>query len=255
MHTTDLNATVPPGSKRKALATLTKALDLARAEKGEAVKGLLERGAVQLVPYVSYWAFRQLGVAVSILGGPLTPIVLRHCTTLLGRAQALSELLGPSGELCLECVASGREPSAAPAVGELFDHSGKEPIPVCEEHDTDAARRWDMVNPQLTPLTSPWPPWSMAPAWTERRPDTFSQERFAYAAWQQALQGDVNAMFWMGMIYELGGGWAKIPDAAEMWYDKAASKGFPGASAAADRVRRAGPWTRASDGATPWYMY
>lgn len=241
------------GGRRKALASLTKALDLVREEKGEGAKGVLERNTTRLVPEISYWAFRQVHLALGILSDAASPFALRHCAELLGRALELAEQLGTDGELCLECIASGRETDAAPAIGELFDQSGKEPIAVCGEHDAHAAERWQMISPQLTPLTPLWPPWSMAPPWVGRRPNTFSEERFAYATWQRALHGDVDAMFWMGMIYELGCGWAKDADIAGEWYGRAASKGFPGASEALSRVRRRGPWKR--QGGRPWWDY
>ncbi len=72
----------------------------------------------------------------------------------------------------------------------------------------------------------------------------FSHERFFHACLQEAVgQGDRDAMFYLGMCYELGMGCDKSVATSAVWYKAAAENGVPGAELGVQRVERRGPTT------------
>ena len=158
------------------------------------------------------------------------------------RALELVRELGPVGELCVACVRERGEDAALPAEYQLRSGVVWEPVPTlqaCEQASLDIWGRTDDAG--LEPLGVLWPPWSIAPTWSNRLPEIFSHERFGFAAWQQALLGNVDGMYLVAMCYEVGMGMQRSVDAALHWYKQAETKGYPGGASGRERCERRGP--------------
>lgn len=235
----------------KGAQILQQGLDMLRNSGREATLEFLPRKMLEIVPHVGFWAFRGLDSVIRVLRGGDEAFREQYAQNMLVRVIDLAERLGPEGELCLLCVNEEGEEEADAAEGMLVEEGRLEPVPVCRKHIEAATKAWNMRAPAFSPLIPLWPPWSLAPPWTGRRQRTRSQERFAYGAWQDALGGNAEAMFFMGMTYELGCGWSRHGDSAALWYKRAAEAGYPGAMESWERVMREDAWTP-PDGEDDW---
>ncbi len=232
-------------------------IDVLEKENLVEADGVLTRETTTLVTGVSFWAYRALTqgwAALAVDGEGYIEIGRAK----LQRALELTRILGPTGELCLACVRDETigEDAAAQAEYQLRSGIPWEPVPVCREHEERGVEVWGMSDDvQLEPLISVWPPWSIAPTWSNRLPEIFSHERFGYAAWQQALQGNVDGMYLSGMCYEVGLGMQRSVDAALYWYKLAASAGYPGAASGVARCERRGPWEQEKEAKSVWWKH
>ncbi|MCY4232259.1 MAG: hypothetical protein OXE59_00725 [Bacteroidetes bacterium] len=88
----------------------------------------------------------------------------------------------------------------------------------------------------------------------------FSHDRWGYAAYQQALAGDPDGLFYTGMCFETGMGLARSAEAALGHYEKALELGYPGAREAVERCKRKRAWKEetksesAKNEEKPWWM-
>lgn len=201
-------------------------------------------GTEVLVTGMSFWAYRALSygwAAVDWDGGGHMDVALQK----MERALELTRGLGVDGELCMACVREHGEDAALPAEYQLASGVEWEPVPTCRACEQASLEIWGRTDDAgLEPLGVLWPPWSIAPTWSNRLPEIFSHERFGYAAWQQALLGNVDGMYLVAMCYEVGMGMQRSVDAALHWYKQAEAEGYPGAESGRERCERRGPWER-----------
>ena len=241
---------VTTGGEFSLAGTLQKAIDLMQQNLDEGVRGLLERTESKIIPVASFWCYRQIGLARNILHGTDLTFGRQSVHLHLNRAQELARLMPPYGELCLLC-ARENELTAPQVHDQLVLPQQHQPIPVCADHVGELADQIGVQDIEIVPITPLWPPWALAPPWFRRVVNTWSEEREYYACYQAALRGDVDAMFQMGLSYEIGHGVARSAAGAEVWYNQAALQGYPGAKEGVMRVQRNGAWTPEADKA--WY--
>ena len=233
--------------QRSAVRTLQKCSDLMKDGDREKVKGLLGRDFNRLIPGIPFWAWQYLSTPFQMV---MTDADFEEAevfiTDGIRQSLALAQRLGPGGELCMYCINTDMGVDSETADMQLIDMvdgATWEPIPVSSNHIEDAIQMWNVENEvRAVPVQSMWPPWSLTPQWGARRDNIKSPERYAYAAWQKALTGDPDGMFYVAMCYEVGCGMIRSARGAEDWYRKAAAKGYPGAKEAAERCARGGPW-------------
>jgi len=226
-----------------ALRLLQRTLDLVNREDIVSAKGVVTRHFESFVPGMPYWAWRVFNPAWLMLQGDDFDGRNVFIKESIQRAIDLTERLGPHGELCAVCMKKNLHYESERATHQVVEGSDYEPVPVCSEHIEEAKELWQMRHgAQAEPVGRIWPPWSVVPTWGQRKEDTFSGERYAYAAWQEALDGDSDGMFYVAMCYELGLGMARSADSAAEWYKKASEKGYPGAKEGMQRCEQPGPW-------------
>lgn len=218
--------------------------------------GILGRRVDVLVCGMSFWAYRAMNQAWSALESDWDGHI-EMGREKLHRALVLTKELGPVGELCMACVKRVGEEEASPADLQLINGVNLEPVPICRECEEVAREIWGVEGvAELEPLTSVWPPWSIAPTWSLRQSHIFSHDRFGYAAWQKALEGDVDGMYLTGMCYEVGMGLQRSVEAAMHWYQQAAKAGYPGAASGIERCQRRGPWDgERKENNAPWWRH
>ena len=238
----------------RAARVLQKALDRL-GENGREGLGILGRNVDQLIPGMSFWAYRALHAAWGALEGAWDGR-MDVARERLHRAIELTNELGPTGELCLACIKNVGEEEAAQADLQLVNGVQWEPVPICRNCETQAREIWGVEGvAELEPLTPVWPPWSIPPTWSIRQPDVFSHDRFGYAAWQKALEGDVDGMYLAAMCYEVGVGLQRSVEAAAHWYQMAEQTGYPGAASGVERCKRRGPWKRETKEAKEFWKH
>lgn len=237
-----------------AVRVLQQVIDRIDSNHKEGV-GILGRKVDVLITGMPFWAYRAMSEAWMALESGWDGH-LEIARAKLHRALDLTRALGPVGELCVACIKGVGEDEASPADFQLVNGVSWEPVPICRSCENRAREIWGMEGlAELEPLTSVWPPWSIAPTWTNRQPDVFSHERFGYAAWQKALEGDVDGMYLVGMCYEVGMGLQRSIEAAEYWYKLAEQSGYPGASSGVSRCIRRGPWEQEKQEETAWWKH
>jgi len=237
-----------------ATRVLQDVIDRVGANSKEGV-GILGRKIDVLIPGIPFWAYRAMSQAWIALESEQDEYIGLGREK-LHRALDLTKKLGPTGELCLACVRADGEDEASPADLQLVNGVSWEPVPICRNCENPARKIWGLEGvAELEPLTTVWPPWSIAPTWSNRQTDVFSHERFGYAAWQKALEGDVDGMYLVGMCYELGMGLQRSVEAAQYWYKLAEQSGYPGAASGVQRCVRKGPWEQENQEQTAWWKH
>ena len=243
MFTADLDTKTGHNGMVGGVSFFRHIVDLVNQDKMESAKRLLHEKEGELIPLLSYWGYRVVGrIRAGIVEGYDKERLLQW----VHRGLYLAERLGPHGELCMVGLNKEKvgEDLAPVADMQLLDTTGQEPVPVCEENVDEAADLWKLRPFTIEPVERFWPPWSLTDTWVLRRPNMFSHERFFYACLQEAVgAGDRDAMFYLGMCYELGMGCDKSVAASAVWYKAAAEKGVPGAEIGVQRVERRGPTT------------
>ena len=238
----ELLSTSVDAKSQSSIRLLQSVRDSVRDEEREKALGMLLRGLNTIVPGIPFWAFREVMYAQGYLemgveGG------FQVAESKLHRAMDLTSRLGCYGELCMVSIQVAGEENAIQAEYQVTSRDGAwEPIPICQQHEDDAIATWNIQDPVLEPLVPIWPPWSIPPSWGRRQENIFSHDRYAYAAWQQAVLGDLDGAFFTAMCFETGCGLLRSAENAVHYYTMAAKEGYPGAQEGVERCKRRGPW-------------
>jgi len=240
--TSELLSASVDAKSRAAIRHLQRALDSVRKKEREVTLGLLTRGNAIMIPGMPFWAWRCLTLSQRYLERGVEgcyQVAEEH----LYRAVKLTSELGPTGELCMVSIKNFGEEKGIKADLQVTSRDGAwEPVPICEENEREAITTWKIQDPVVEPLVPIWPPWSIPPTWGNRRGNIFSHDRYAYAAFQKAMEGDVDGAFFTAMCFETGCGLTRSAEGAIHFYKIAAKEEYPGAQEGVERCDRKAPW-------------